>query len=1602
MTLGTEEDRAKAAKEEAEENGTQPSYALFGTDPYVIQLGETNHFPVTVTFQVREKGGLSSPVVVEFSANDETKGVEGTNHTFQVHSPWVGAVRYRTPYGPAVTLGRDKAYADQRMELAKKNDPDDPRPDYLYADKTWTIELSEGEYFPCAVEFQSWIVSQEDVNAAYGRNWTESEAKTFQDPTSANEKSVITYPEKDGYTFSVHGEWFEEVDYQIGPQIGTDNWITVGKDAEKAKNNSMYELFDKDNNYAIDPGASPVFPLEVRFRVRNGSGSGTETTEHFDTLTSKLEPLRGHTFTLRESWAEEITYQIIDRDGDFGAVMTVGTDAEYAKTHSRYGLFAGDGSYTIALNLFDDVAFPMKVRFATRDAKGNVREDKPDNEHEFKTINDTVTVGGHVFKLYPAWGDQVAYELPPSVRACVYNPDDPENPTDPPAWVTVGTGEEFKKTADAEAAEVQEANEKRQAAYEEALAAAEEGQEPDAPLPIRPSNVYAEKDVVTIEVEDDAFFPYGITFTSNHLLREKNTEVTDWGYFLKKDGKDVKRLPTELTRTVFFEGPDDEQRVGNFTFKIVSKRTNPNRLVKAGLQVGGTYVPLVRDVDYFAYWNIKESEAQLQSLLPLDEVGLRANLNGFFPEELEDAVLKIERPVVDGKQAEEAVVWARTNDDDNYEILTASGARTLNEISNLESGRYEMIVGSHDQLDPANTRYIIDVYNSQPAFSDDMLIMQAAYANAGRGGLSNQASSFTFPADTKPGDPDPDSSFYYLPEGAKEEEARYIGVYRFNIVGALQQKSVYITMRGSDGGQDNPGRYHLGETTETDGSETVSKPVYAPGYNYDNRAWEDFKDLTPAVYEGVYFTGEDLEKAEKLTDLADMVWGKDLDRVSDTSKLYKTDLVPNSVEGAPTFTVAWYRTDSAGKHLAALMPFRVLVDSEDEALYVDTSTDYVQFHTPHTAERDNSGNYTDNLLYKWDLSEYDEETGLRTLVYEVQKKEEDNSGSMDRFYVSGVFHHYISVPDYDQFPNDGFNWDSPNAESHFVSDDYSAVNTHGDYEQRVSDGKALWQQFRVRVYAGSKGYATPEEAQKDGASDVSTQFFSKLGYGAAFSGESGMVFTVFSQEGTPVNAVSVNNPGQMAKAMAFKTNTLREVVFGDLKRFTNGREDENFKPGRTDERRAETTFFTMPQASGGGRYSPSSPYSLRVSYTQDYTEQDAMEMGLRVVIGDRKYEDMTYQQALNAWRQNGEESGDVFRARDVSELAFSETGYTANYEPGIHFNVFQVTKGENGVEDGPLLAYRLVRTVERTANKSADTWLQMYGARGYESYVMPYNDDSYYERGYQTVFLMNYGRNPETGEFEWTPVQDDTEIIPLFSQIDTSATVYRMHDEGGSPQKSGESRVTYHAGASGIPDALPYSAAAENGTHLKNYYVTFLTRQEGGPKLFVNGMNDASHTVKDASGALIPEREVFIGKSITSGQDIFFANIGDEPLEGLKVELSANSGLRLDDYWTIADGTRTLAAMDDLEVYKNDNGNMGWYGELPNVAKIRVFAEHPEKAQDIDAWLTISGNGGGVSQKIHLTGKIGDIRIDSPEEGELVLKAVKWVPYANLIHTNIL
>ena len=1562
-------------------------YKEASENSHVIQLTENDTFPVDVKFllprdavseldisgdalttgKAENKGrNADGSYTVSFKENDTS--VTAGGYTFTVHSRFEGAVRCEiVGSGRKVTVGavndHNTKYATETLNKANeksgenwKNNPDGNservRPGYiLFGANETVIELKEGEYFPCEVRFTEW---KPDTG------WDEDNAKTETFNSVKNADGTPTEIDAFGHKFAIHADWLDEVKYELPGKSP----VIVCSDAEKAAALTHYELFN-GQNFAIDPDESTVFPCTVTFTVRNTSGSETVTEETFkDSNDTTTVEIRGHMFGIRSAWKGEVVYSLSYKlNGETKTESkTVGYDGAWAETHNDYDALpiGKDGERVYAYVIkpeYENLSFPVKVTFQMRDSSNK-------SEVEFKNLEDTHKYAGITFSIHPVWLDTVKYTVTRDIK----NEDGaPETKT---LTVTVGTDADEAKRAKEKADAAEEDLKKTPFAGIPAYIDAEDENHYLAYILADDGKYLDEQGNIKIQgVEDDAFYPYGIQFTETRPKKSGN--------FL---------TPNNVTRTVWFEAPktetdaednvkvvNDVKEIGGYRFVAISNRTDPAKLVSAGLRInavqdkdsgkwtGGQYIPFVKDIDdeetrdideADSYWDDtqkeKEYQASMQSLLPLRERGLYINLRGFFRDELKNVRLEFVRADIPGKlPAKDSVAWGEPIREGvssgTYTIIDNINTSEKNQVIDV-SGQtyYEMIAGQLDQLNMSDIRYIVRVTKDPPGFGS-LIKMKAAYADAERSGIRIKGSGY--------GD----------------------GVYRFTVNEQWQDGSVNVTMWLNEDADDYP----------------------------------YFKELQARVYEGGYALKAFKDAGSNVKEITDKVWNQELDLQPENQR-YATNLVSEKQDDNPYFTIVWYRDGTP----VAAMPFQIRVRVEPDKQWVDddaepddtTPTNRITLSPPktnNTTIKNKDGGYD-----QWDFSRgirfYPEEPEpyeVTVYHYKVPDNEDFSGIAMDRFYVSARYWHHTRKGSLDSdgkkvekaFDEPGI-FDQDTGE--FIETDYSYYYQNAESDGR--NGKAVWQKYGVKVYAGPKPYLTSAEAQADAnASDVTAQIFTETGYGAEYSNT--IYFSFMNAEGKRFDCRGVQI--QSETRIEYGDMTLRGDNSFRPRRIENA-EDDNGDNGDN----KDTIIWRMPDES----YPATGMYSVRIKYQKDYKDIDWKAEGVTVWVSDEDCSAKPFDELEDF-------------AEDVTEKALTDPGYAANYSFGVHFHIYD--------KSGKLLSHKKIITEAALPSaKSADTWFQIQGALKkanswgdkdrYVGFAMPYTADDYYDNGYQTIFLMdretdeagNYKLDEKTGEYIYIPIKNGSEFYPYFWNDEGKNTIYGMHDEGGEIQKSGENKKVFQEDNTTI---IEYSAAAQNGRHLRNYWVTFLTQHKGGAKIFVNTANDKSHQLPDLDehGKPMINREVFIANSEKS-HDIFFANIGDKTLTNLdvklwkdkeKTELLPGGVIRLDEYWDL-DVERELAPYSTI-LGKDMEEKTVQYGGLRNIAKIRIWNDMPETSktpQAIDAYLTISGtdeSGQPIAQTIHLSGTVGAVRIDKPAAGNL-RPAVKYVPYANLIRTN--
>lgn len=512
------------------------------------------------------------------------------------------------------------------------------------------------------------------------------------------------------------------------------------------------------------------------------------------------------------------------------------------------------------------------------------------------------------------------------------------------------------------------------------------------------------------------------------------------------------------------------------------------------------------------------------------------------------------------------------------------------------------------------------------------------------------------------------------------------------------------------------------------------------------------------------------------------------------------------------------------------------------------------------------------------------------------------------------------------------------------------------------------------IYAGS--YETAEAAEQSGESvtdSILNQTMPGGGYTADFSGKVALTLVVRDSSANvlqvlPFNVV-VEGDGKGVGVSGLYNDVSRTWAIYSS-RWIDDTEIFGLKPGfPADASYYLSLYFHNPGVEDGGTNGVN---YVKAAYQGNYTSEAAA-----VAAG----------------------------ATDIRASLFSNASSSGGYLVNLKNTVaFTVVDTENEV-------YHISVGVQETAAQaeklpsaptplSEDTYFRIEGAfvnetnaeimtkeelskfPQYKPYRMPYQHDSYYYNGYQTVFLL--------GQDGSSPIAEGTSIYPHFFS-GTKVTVHAGHTEVGetvstSQQKSGMNAVEFHNG-----QTIQYSAAAENTTSLKNYWVTFLTQQTS-PTLFVNGVTNADEKHKDEDGT--PIREILLDEAHEYHHDVFIANLGAAPMDDLTVTLSADAkNIQLDEYWKV-DGTKSLGAFTTTTTTTTTTTA----GGLGNMAKVRLLPLRDANGDivpgEISGTLTITG--GGQTVIVKLTGRSGRFAIST----DRLVNGVKYVHYSSVIQTN--
>ena len=534
-----------------------------------------------------------------------------------------------------------------------------------------------------------------------------------------------------------------------------------------------------------------------------------------------------------------------------------------------------------------------------------------------------------------------------------------------------------------------------------------------------------------------------------------------------------------------------------------------------------------------------------------------------------------------------------------------------------------------------------------------------------------------------------------------------------------------------------------------------------------------------------------------------------------------------------------------------------------------------------------------------------------------------------------------------------------------VSTDDNIWDGQSEAKVKLAKGTSDFSDLAMEVYTGS--YFTLEEL--DAAVDagttqnVTTEIVDGTGYLADYTSDDGCKLTArWLRDG---------------KAIAVRPMYVELSVVGESWSYSGMKDDEGMIVSTWDDSYYdEVQRVSVIEYKAREGYAVDGDYFFSMTYNRNGTQvSDAAEY-ISAYVG--------------FYRTLEEAAGQT----DIAAQLFG-TGYKAKYNgDGVTFSIF-TKDGSIAFRNKIVLLPYEPEVAEEPEPGQEDTYFHVdgaskqgepdYAAGEYRAWVMPADVDGYYygypdgemNFGCQTVFLTDGMSDPVV----------DAEIYPEFT-LGAGVKAYAGHNgASGVEQVSRVSSVPFVSG-----QAVQYSATSGSQT-LKNYWVTFVTPQDGA-KLYVNAAN-VQETWDEETG--LPVREVYLDSFHDYHHDVFFANIGDEELQGLSVTLENAQNVQLDEYWTIRENSvAKLGAFDS--VYNMDN-----------IAKIRLEPIRDEngevQAGEVSGTLVIKADMGTPADpsddqevRIKLVGTAGAEKITTDE----IVGGVKYVPYASVIQTNVM
>ncbi len=387
-----------------------------------------------------------------------------------------------------------------------------------------------------------------------------------------------------------------------------------------------------------------------------------------------------------------------------------------------------------------------------------------------------------------------------------------------------------------------------------------------------------------------------------------------------------------------------------------------------------------------------------------------------------------------------------------------------------------------------------------------------------------------------------------------------------------------------------------------------------------------------------------------------------------------------------------------------------------------------------------------------------------------------------------------------------------------------------------------------------------------------------------------------------------------------------------------------------------------------------------------------------------------------------EDIKDALFPTDLEEVPY---GYKADYSQGVDFTIIS--------KDGDITWYN-IKTVEYDAKYETDyvekyegvpiigekdPWFRVTGAgfieatengkstvRKLNTYVIENGKaidmDTMYAYGRQTIVINSDNKN-----LKWT------KIVPIFEC--ENASVKLTHINGKSYKK--DATLGYYLGLEEddaqteqkkkefnnneaitvrFSVAIP-SEEDSSKTEKKYYNVTFTKKYIDGAKLFIPGTK--IYPPQNKNKEQNPKLEVFLDEYFEEKHDVLLMNIGNQPLKNLRAELQNAKNVKIDSYWTIGGENNDELSEFDLKELKQLQDSDMIYGQLSNMAKIRLVPAEDDNTGIVSGDLVLY-SGDQEIMRVELTGSAIDPVITTDTSDMESAAAVKYVPYSYAILTS--